>query len=34
MLFDPDVEFVREVTGGDVPLWERMREVRGDGEVR
>lgn len=26
MLFDPDPGFVREVTGGDVPLWERARE--------
>jgi len=26
MLFDPDMELVREVTNGDVPFCERMGE--------
>jgi hypothetical protein len=26
MLFDPDPEFVREVTNGDVPLFRRQAE--------
>jgi hypothetical protein len=25
MLFDPDMEFIRQVTGGDVPLFKRVK---------
>lgn len=33
MLYDPPVEFVKEITGGDVPLCGLVKQRGGDGLI-